>query len=66
MENNYRSKEQINQEYNLACATIGDRYFRVGILNNEILELNNKLVALNKEANELEKFEKSVEESAKE
>lgn len=66
MENTYRSKEVINQEYNLACATIGDRYFRVGILNNEILELNNKLVALNKEANELENFEKSVAESAKE
>lgn len=63
---NVRTKEQINQDYNLACATIGDRYFRVGILNNEIIELNNKLVELNKEANELAKLEKSIEESVKE
>lgn len=57
-----RTKEQITQDYNYACATIGDRYFRVGILNNEIIELNKKLVALNEEANALSKEETKLEE----
>lgn len=45
-----RTREEINQEYNNACAFLGDRYFRMSALQSEVSGLLQKLGAINEEA----------------
>ena len=46
-----RSVEVINQEYNVTCAQIGDKTFRINMIQSEIISLGQKLVFLNEEMN---------------
>jgi len=49
----HRTHAEINQEYNLMAATLGDRYFKAKILQHEIDALSTRLNEINKEASKL-------------
>ena len=52
----YRTKEEINNDYNMLCAMIGDRIIKAGMV-----EMIAKFIEINNEANALPK-EEPVEE----
>ncbi len=50
-----RKIEEIQSDYKEACAALGDRQYRVAVLQAEIQNVTNKLAALNKEADSIPK-----------
>lgn len=48
-----RTREVIEKEYQAGCMALGDRKYRIEVLQAEANSLVQKLADLNKEANEL-------------
>ncbi len=50
-----RAIVEIQNDYKEACAALGDRSYRVAVLQAEIAQINNRLAELNKEADKIPK-----------
>lgn len=60
-----RALSEIQNDYKEACAALGDRSYRIAVLQAEVHAIQNKLAELNKEANAIPKQEEVPSEESK-